>query len=255
VGREAGILHALGELERALDVLAGGLVVALTPVAPRPPVEDPRLQLVGRQLGALSERVCLIQQTECGRDARQLVAAHAETEQHFRALEVGEPLVLADLASAEQDLNRAANVTGLGARTRLADEGAELELGRAGGRDLGPHALEGLDSLARPAGHYQRIAPRKRGIETVSLGGREPAAEEAGIDAEPRGEPRHRRLCRPRLAALDLADVLLREPLAGELGLGQAGREAQLAKPDAEVVCGRPRPGASAGSCRTKHRP
>ena len=49
------------------------------------------------------------------------------------------------------------------------------------------------------------------------------------IDAEPFGEPGDGRLGRTCLAALDLADVLLREPLARELRLRQAGRDTERA--------------------------
>ena len=48
----ARILERLGELERALDVLARGLVVALAAVAPRAPREDVQAQLVGRELAS-----------------------------------------------------------------------------------------------------------------------------------------------------------------------------------------------------------
>ena len=48
------VLERLGELERALDVLARGLVVALAAVAARAPREDVQAQLVGRQARALA---------------------------------------------------------------------------------------------------------------------------------------------------------------------------------------------------------
>ena len=43
------VAQRLGELERALDVLARGLVVALAAVAPRAPGEYVQAQLVGRE--------------------------------------------------------------------------------------------------------------------------------------------------------------------------------------------------------------
>src|SRR5206468_7294906 len=54
------------------------------------------------------------------------------------------------------------------------------------------------------------------------------------IDAEPLGEPLDRLVGRPRLAALDLADVLLGEALARELRLRHPGRDTQLPQPLAE---------------------
>ena len=50
------VVHRLGELERALDVLARGLVVALAPVAARAPREDVEPKLIRREPGALGER-------------------------------------------------------------------------------------------------------------------------------------------------------------------------------------------------------
>ena len=49
-----------------------------------------------------------------------------------------------------------------------------------------------------------------------------------------------------RLAALDLADVLLREAVAGEIGLRQAGGDAQLAQALAEAGAAPGSVGASA---------
>ena len=71
----------------------------------------------------------------------------------------------------------------------------------------------------------QRLGPGEQRLDPAAQVGRDAAAEEAGVDAEPGREPRDRLVGRARLPALDLADVLLREPVAGELGLGQAGRE------------------------------
>ena len=56
----AGVVRVLGELERALDVLARGLVVALAAPAARAPREDVRAELVGRQARALGERERLV---------------------------------------------------------------------------------------------------------------------------------------------------------------------------------------------------
>src|SRR5581483_3743208 len=56
------------------------------------------------------------------------------------------------------------------------------------------------------------------------------------VDVEPGGEPRQRLAVRPRLAALDLADVLLRAPARGELALGQAGGDPQRTHPLAEFT-------------------
>jgi hypothetical protein len=77
----------------------------------------------------------------------------------------------------------------------------------------------------------QRLSTRECSFETPSLVSRDSVREEAGIDAEPRRDPFDRLAGRARLAALDLGDVLLREALARELALGQAGGHPELAQP------------------------
>ena len=58
------------------------------------------------------------------------------------------------------------------------------------------------------------------------------------IDAEPFGEPGDGRLRRTCLTALDLADVLLGEPVARELRLRQAGRDSERTDALAETSTG-----------------
>jgi len=55
------------------------------------------------------------------------------------------------------------------------------------------------------------------------------------VDAKPLADPRKRLFRRPRLPALDLADVLLREPLPRELRLRETGGDAERANPLAEA--------------------
>ena len=54
------------------------------------------------------------------------------------------------------------------------------------------------------------------------------------VDAEALRDPAERLRRRPRLAALDLAHVLLREAVAREIRLRHAGGSAKLAQPFAE---------------------
>ena len=56
LAERATVLQRVGELERALDVLARSLVVALAPVAARAPGERREAELVARQTRALGER-------------------------------------------------------------------------------------------------------------------------------------------------------------------------------------------------------
>ena len=110
-----------------------------------------------------------------------------------------------------------------------------VELGharRAGGGnerlvlDRGVVVARGLD---------QRLGARERALEAAALVGRDAVREETGVDAEPDREPFDRLARRARLAALDLGDVLLREALARELALRQAGGDAELAEALAEA--------------------
>ena len=74
------IVEGVGELERALHVLAGGLEVALPAVAPGAPAEDVGAEQVTRKVGAVREGERLVEEADRRRDARELVTAHAEAE-------------------------------------------------------------------------------------------------------------------------------------------------------------------------------
>ncbi len=93
-----------------------------------------------------------------------------------------------------------------------------------------------LRGLGDGIGLEQRLDPREGRLDPAALVGGDAVRQEAGVDAEPRCEPLDGLVGRARLAALDLAHVLLREPLAREVGLRQPRRDAKLAetlaKPD-----------------------
>ena len=120
------------------------------------------------------------------------------------------------------------------ARPGLAGEGAHLELGRSGGADVAPGRGEELGRLRVAVRLGERLGAGEQRLDPAAQVGRDAAAEERRVDAELRREPRDRLGGRARLAALDLADVLLREAIARDLGLRQAGSEAQRAQPLAE---------------------
>ena len=75
----------------------------------------------------------------------------------------------------------------------------------------------------------ERFGAGQRRLDAAALVGRDAVGQVAGVDVEAAREPRDRLAGRTGLAALDLADVLLREPIAGELALCQARGDAQLA--------------------------
>src|SRR5207237_283895 len=80
-----------------------------------------------------------------------------------------------------------------------------------------------------------RLCPCQDRLGPCALIARDAACEEGRVDAEPAREPADRLGGRTRLAALDLRDVLLREAVAGKIGLCQAGRHAQGAHTIAEA--------------------
>ena len=184
---------------------------------------------------ALGERERLVEERHRGRDARELVAADAEPEQDVRPVDVGELRPFGQLAGHLEQLDGLAGVALLHARPGLAGEGAHLELGRAGRADVAPGRREELGRLGVAVRLGQRLGPGEQRLDPAAEVGRDTAAEERGVDAELRREPRDRLGGGARLAPLDLADVLLRESLARDLGLGQPRREAQRAQPLAEA--------------------
>src|SRR5262249_43983343 len=64
-------------------------------------------------------------------------------------------------------------------------------------------------------------------LDAPALLGGDAPEEVCRVGVEPAGEPFHRLGRGVRLAPLDLADVLLREPTVGELALGQPGGDAE----------------------------
>ena len=123
-----------------------------------------------------------------------------------------------------------------GAGPGLAGEGADLELGRSGGADVAAGGGEELGRLQRAVRLGERLGADEQCLDPAAQVGRDAAAEERGVDAELCREPGDRLGGRARLAALDLADVLLREAIARDLGLRQPGSEAQRPQPLADAA-------------------
>jgi hypothetical protein len=74
----------------------------------------------------------------------------------------------------------------------------------------------------------QGLGARERGLDAAAFVDRDAVRDVAPVDAEPVREPRDRLSSRAGLPALDLADVLLGEAIAGEIGLGHPRSHAQL---------------------------
>ena len=118
VRHRAVVVERLRQLERALDVLARGLEVALAAVAAGAPAEDLGAKQVARQLRALGELERLAEQRDGRGDARKVVAADADAEEHLRAVDVREAGPLGERAAALEQLERGPNLAPLHAAPR-----------------------------------------------------------------------------------------------------------------------------------------
>src|SRR5207248_2841937 len=138
---------------------------------------------------------------------------------------------LDEFTRAREALERRAEISEPRVRTCRAVERANLELRqarRAGGDE---QRIELLLRLVVTAGLEQGLGARERRVEAAAPVGRDAVGQEAGIDPEPLGEPVDRLARGTGLAALDLADVLLREALPGQVALRHRRCDAQLAQP------------------------
>ena len=110
-----------------------------------------------------------------------------------------------------------------------------MELGRARGARK---ARDEVDGLAIALLEHRVLRLGDDAFMLAVVGVRDAVLEVVRVDAEPLGEPLERLRRWPRLAGLDLADVLLRHPLRRELGLRQPAGIAQSADAVAEAALG-----------------
>ena len=228
IRHRAVVVERLRELERALDVLARGLEVTLAAVAARAPAEDLRAKQVAGKAGALRELQRLAEQRDGRRDARQVVAAHGHPEEDLCPVDVREAGAFVDRPAALQELESRLELASLHPRPRLGREARASS-------SIAPVARTAVRefSSSSTASSYRcafASASARASIASTRLrsSAETPLLEEAGVDAELGSEPLDRLARGTGLAALDLADVLLREALAREIGLGQARRHSQL---------------------------
>ncbi len=122
-------------------------------------------------------------------------------------------------------------------RPPFAGESPELELLRAGcpGERAGLGELGGGGCELVPLA--QCLSARELRFPAVALARGHAGEEEVGVDAEALREPGHGVRRGPGLPALDLAEVLLAEPAAGELGLRQTGGRSEVAQAASELDC------------------
>ena len=179
---------------------------------------------------ALRQSERLVEERDRRRDAREPVAAAAEAEEHVGPIDVREaPGARRARARAWSDLDRVAGAGRLLERPALARERPHLELGRAERGQLAACLTEELDRLGVAVGLGKRLGAGEQRLDARAVVGGDPVEQELRVDGQPLRQPGDRLVGRARLPALDLADVLLREAVAGQRGLRQAGGDAQRA--------------------------
>ena len=176
-----------------------------------------------------------------------MVAADAHAEEHLRPVDVGEAGVVRDRPAALEQLERRLDLAALHPCPGLRRERPVLELRGAGGQDGRARVLELLDRLRELLGACQRLRAGEHRFDAAALVGGDALLQEAGVDAELDGQPLDRVARGAGLAALDLADVLLREALPGEVGLGQARGDTELPQPLAQACAVRDGGGSGLG--------
>jgi hypothetical protein len=127
------------------------------------------------------------------------------------------------------DGDTTADVATLDERPGPAGERPDLEVDRARREQRRLEIVVLLDRLVVALGVRQGLGAGQHRLDAAALVGGDAPLEEAGVDAELAGEPLDGLARGPGLPALDLADVLLRETVAGEIGLRQPRGHAQLA--------------------------
>ena len=198
-------------------------------------MEDLGAERVAREAGALGERERLVEETERGGVARKLVAAETHAVEQVGPVDVRELGPLGELPRPLEDLETGADVAALDERPGLARERANLEVDRARREQRRLQVVVLLDRLVVALGVRQRLGAGQHRLDAAALVGGDATLEESRVDAQLPGEPLDRLARGPGLPALDLADVLLRETLAGEIGLRQPRGHAQLADALAEA--------------------
>ena len=148
---------------------------------------------------------------------------------------------LGELAGHLERFDALADLAALHQRPALTGQGANLELDRPGRPDVLSCVTERLDGVVVAVRLGQRLGACQHRLDPRANVGGHALREIRGVDTEPLRDPGDRLGGRARLAALDLADVLLREALAGELGLGHSRGDAKRTQPLSDPGGGRTR--------------
>ena len=238
MAHRVAVVEAFGQLERPLGVLLRRGPVSLPLVAARTPLADVRAEPVGRNRRTVREVEGLRVERQRRGDRVQLEAAAGEVVEDVRPVDVREHRLIGDGPGSVEDLDRLPDLAQVHARPGLGENRAQLELGRGERREDQGELRRARPRPPRTDSPRSPPRPRDHALDALALARRDPDLEERRVDAELRGQPIDRLGGRPRLAALDLADVLLREARAGEVGLSQPAGDAKLAHPLAQGGAG-----------------
>src|SRR6266550_2526759 len=247
------VVEQPADVSLVVDLLVVGLralsVIARLDPVPHPLADKRSLEVRVRGLARIVERLRELERAldvlaRCFEVSLAAITARAPAED-VRAQTVARKLgALGQRQSLVEQLDRGLDFAVLHPSPSLARELANLELGHTRREDGRLAVLVLGDRLCVLMGFGQRVRAREQRVDAPALVCRDATLEEAGIDAELDREPLDRLARGPGLAALDLADVLLREAVAREIGLRQAGGDAQLPHALAQAIA---RVGAAAG--------
>src|SRR5437867_4501708 len=122
------VVQRLRQLERALDVLAGRLEVALAPVAARAPPEDLGAEEIAGKTRLLGELQSLAEQADRRSDAREVVPAHAHPEQDSPPVDVREARAVGERPATLEQPESRLDLAALHPGPRLGRQRTRLEL-------------------------------------------------------------------------------------------------------------------------------
>ena len=206
------VVEPLGELERALDVLARGLVVALAAPAAGAPVEDLRAEQVAREpeRSASCERLVEAARppSRCSKacSGRRRAGRGCPRGRRRRNRALRRARARARAARSPREPRRRPGAPRPRRRaSRTSSSGEPVT------RTAVAHVLDLLERLVALVRLGEGLGTREHRLDPAALVGRDAVLQEVGVDPEPLREPLDRLARRARLAALDLAHVLLAE--------------------------------------------
>src|SRR5262249_48165423 len=243
VGGSTSIRGGLGELESAFDVLLCGNPVSVSSMTARAPVEDVGPKPVGRLAEAFRQLERAVEEDGGLADARLLIADDSDLEHDLGPVELARARSDGCARGLLQEPHRLVELAVADPSPGLSLEPSQNPIGTArAGREVAC-SFERAHGVAVAMPLEEELGLLQRGIQPLAVRAAEPVLQVLAIGREALREPVHRLARRPRLPALDLADVLLREATCGELGLRQARRPPE--RPYACAQC----PGVSRRGC------